>query len=163
MRSELAQRKIWYSAVGLPIHDDLIGAVEETFHGFQIHAFARYVRRFLVLIEDFQEARCLTSGFRHRLFAIGFRGLQDLRRTAARLGHNAIGVGLGFVLRAFKVRARRLHVTCGVDHLRRIVNLLQLDLLDDDARPVKVERPLHQVLYRGFGDLPRAGQQRLDG
>ena len=75
----------------------------------------------------------LTLGFGHRLLAIGFGGLQDLRGAAARFRHHAVGVGLRLVLRTFKIGARGLHVAEGVDHLRRRVDLLQLNLRDLNA------------------------------
>ena len=77
------------------------------------------------------------------------RGHRRHPAAAAQLDGRALGAG-------------RLHVTEGVDHLQRRIDLLHLHLLDQDAGVVCVERLLHQLLDRGFGVLPRAGEHRLD-
>ena len=34
------------------VYNDLVGAMHDAFHGFQVHALARYLRRFPVLLID---------------------------------------------------------------------------------------------------------------
>ena len=98
------------AGVSLSVENDLVGAAEDALHGLEVEPLARDVRRLLVFLIDLQEARSLAVRLGDGLLAIGFGGLGDLRRPAARLGHHPIGVGLGLVLRTLRVGARRLHV-----------------------------------------------------
>ena len=91
------------------IHE-LVGVSEHMLHGLQIDALARHVRRRFVGLINLQEARALALGFGDGLFLVAFSILHDLRRPAARIGNDAIGIGLGFVLQPLEVGARRLHV-----------------------------------------------------
>ena len=52
----------------------------------------------------------------------------EAKGATARFRNAAVGIGLRFVLRALGIGARRLHVAECVDHLRRRIDLLQLDL-----------------------------------
>ena len=113
------------------------------------------------MIVDLQEARGLAGGLGDGLLAIGFGVLGDLGGAAACFRHDPVGVGLRLVLRPLQIRARRLHVAEGVDHLRRRVDFLQLHLLHLDAGAVMVEGLLHQLLHCRLGGLPRAGEDRL--
>ena len=79
-------------------------------HGLQVDALARHVRRRLVGFVNLKEPRTLTLGFGDRLLLVTFSGLHDLRPSPARIGNDAIGVGLGFVLQPLEVGARCLHV-----------------------------------------------------
>ena len=130
------------------IDDGLVGAGEDAFHGFQIHALAGDVGRLLVLVVDLQEARGLALGVGDGLLAIGLGVLDDLGRPAAGFRHHFVGVSLRFVLRPFEVGACRLHVEERIDDLGRRIDLLQLDVLDQNAGAVGIERLLHQLLHR---------------
>ncbi len=128
-RRELIERQIGNDAAGSAgIDDDLVGAAEQPFHGFEIHALAGDLGRLLVFVVDLEEARGLALGLGHGLLAIGFGGLGDLGGAAARFRNHAVGVGLRLVLRALEIGAGGLHVAEGVDHLRRRIDLLQLHL-----------------------------------
>src|SRR5262249_24209410 len=144
------------------IDDGLVGAAEHALHGFEINPLPRHVGRLLVLVVDLAEARGLALGFGDGLFAIGFGVLEDLGGAAARFRHDAIGIGLRFVLGALEIGTRRLDVAEGVDHLRRRIDLFELDLLHQDAGAVIAERLLHAFLYRGLDGLPRAGEDALN-
>ncbi len=144
------------------IEDQLLRAAEDALHGLQINALPRHFLRLLVFVIDFQETRALALGFRDRLLLVAFGDLDDLRRAAARVRNDAVGIGLRFILQALKVGLGGLNVAKRVDHLRRRIDLLHLHLRDRDARAVAVERPLHQFLHGAFRHRPGAGKNRLD-
>src|SRR6516162_4966158 len=97
------QRQIGHDAgarLAAGIDDDLVGAAEHPLHGFEIDPLPRHVGSFLVLLIDLAEARGLALGLGDGLFAIGFGVLEDLGGAAARFRHDAIGIGLRFILGA---------------------------------------------------------------
>src|SRR5262249_55612119 len=96
------------AGVGLSVENDLVGAAQDPFHGLEVEPLARDVGGLLVLLIDLHEARSLSGRLCNGLFAIGIRGLKNLRRSPTRLRHHPIGVGLGLVLCALRVGARRL-------------------------------------------------------
>src|SRR6516165_10062088 len=162
---QTGQWQIGYDArarLAAGIDDRLVGATEHPLHGLEIDPLPRHVGRLLILLIDLAEARGLALGFGDGLFAIGLGVLEDLGGAAARFRHDAIGIGLRFVLRALQIGARPLHVAEGFDHLRRRIDLLKLHLLHQDAGAVIVERLLHAFLYRGLDGLPRAGENGLN-
>ena len=142
--------------------DELLGTAEDTLHRLQINSLPGHVRRLLVFVVDFQEARALALGFGDRLLLVAFGDLENLRRASLRIGNDAVGIGLRLVLQALQVGLRRLHVAERVDHLRRRIDLLHLHLLYLDAGAVAIERLLHQFLHRRFGKGAGAGQDRLN-
>ena len=118
---QLGERQIGYDArsgLRAGIDDRFIAAAEHAFHGLQIHALAGHVRRLLVLIVNLEEARGLAGGFGDGLLAIGFGVLGYFGGAAARLRNDPIGVSLRLILRSLEIRARRLYVAEGIDHLR---------------------------------------------
>ena len=86
----------------------------------------------------------------------------DARRPAFRLGHDAIGVGLGVVDGALLVLLRRGHVAIGGNDLRGRVDRLQLHLFDQHAGAIVVEDLLHAGLHVGLDRLAVAGQHAVD-
>ena len=128
----------------------------------QIDPLTRDIWRFFVFFIDFQKARRLPAGFRHRLLFVTFSGLQNAFRIAVCFRHDFVGVSHRFVLQLFFVGARSLHVTERIDDLLRWIDFLQLHLIDADARTVIIEHTLHQPLHIGFGLLPRFCQDGLD-
>ena len=162
--AEFGQRQIRHDAgsLGAGIDDGLVGAGKNVLHRIEIHALAGHVGRLLVLLVDLQEARGLALGVGHDLGAIGLGILSDLRGAAPRFRDHAIGVGLRLVLHALEIGPGGLDVAEGVDHLRRVVGLLQLHLLYLNTGVVGVERLLHQLLHLGLNGVPAAGDDRLD-
>ena len=142
--------------------DQLLGPAENPFHRLQINSLPRHVGRLLVFVVDFQEARALALGLGDRLLLVAFGDLQDLRGASARVGDDAVGIGLRLVLQPLEVGARGLHVAERVDHLRRRVDLLHLHLRDLNAGAVAVQRLLHQFLDGLLGRVAGAGEDRLD-
>src|SRR5262249_30172930 len=131
-------------------------------HGFQIRAPAGYLRRFFVLLVDFEEPGGLTCRLRYGLFLVGQGGLEDTLGFAARLRNNLVSVGTSFVLQALFIGACRLHVPESVYDLSRRIDLLQLDLIDTDAGAIGIKNALRQFLHRLFRLLSRASEERLD-
>jgi hypothetical protein len=144
------------------IYDDLVCVREQSFHRFKVHALTSDLRRLLVFVVDLEKAGRRALGLGDGLLAIGFGVLDGLRGTAARLRNNLVGVGLRLILRPLKVGAGSLHVAERVDHLLWRIDLLQLHLRDLNARPVSIERRLHQFLYGGLNGLS-LGQNWLKG
>ena len=83
----------------------------------------------------------MSGGLCNGLLLVALGGLQDAFGLAARLRNDLLGVGEGLVLQALIVGARSLHVAERVDDLRGRVDLLQLHLVDADARAI-VDRAL---------------------
>ena len=65
---------------------------KSSFHGFQIHALPRDLRRLLVLLVNLQKPRCFPLSLGHRLLAIGLSVLDGLGGAAARLRNDLVGV-----------------------------------------------------------------------
>src|SRR6202011_4633655 len=114
VRRQLAQRQIRHDTLRRAVIDELLGTAENPLHRFQIDALPRHVGRLLVFVVDFQEPRALALGFGDRLLLVAFGDLQYLRGASARVGYDAVGVGLGLVLQALEIGARRLRVAEGV-------------------------------------------------
>ena len=142
--------------------DQLLGTAEDPLHRLQINSLPRHVGRLLVFVIDLLEARALALGLGDRLLLVAFGDLQDLRGASARVGNDAVGIGLRLVLQPLEVGARGLHVAERVDHLRRRIDLLHLHLRDLNAGAVAVQRLLHQFLHARFGRGAGAGEDRLD-
>ena len=161
---QFAERQIRHDALArlAAVIDELFRAAEHALHRLQINPFTRHVGRLLVFLVNLQEARALALGLGDRLLPVAFGGLHDLRRMSACLRHDLVGVGLRLVLQLLEIGARRLDVAEGVDHLRRRVDLLHLHLADLNAGAVAVQGLLDQFLHALFGDVARAGQDRLD-
>ena len=75
------------------IKDDLVGAAQHALHRFEIEALTRDLGRFAIFIVDFAESSGLAFRLGDCLLAIGLGRLSDLRRAAACLGNDAVGVG----------------------------------------------------------------------
>ena len=75
----------WFVAlpVLLTIDDDLVRAVEDAFHGLEIHALAGDVRRLAIFLVDLREAARLTVGFCDDALAIGLGFLERLHGPSA--------------------------------------------------------------------------------
>src|SRR4029079_13312160 len=151
-----------YPGTSLVVDDHLFGVAKHLLHGLDEDALGGGGGRLLVLIVNADEAVGLTLGQRDHLIAIALRRLQDALRLAARLGDDAVGIGLRLVLKALLVGAGRLHVAEGVNDLRGRIDFLQLHLRDQDARTVAVEGLLHQGLGVSLGLGTRPGEDRLD-
>ena len=149
-RRQFAERQIRHDALCRTVAaviDQLLGTAENPLHRLEINSLPRHVGRLLVFVVDLLEARALALGLGDRLFLVTFGDLQDLRGAAARVGNDAVGIGLRLVLQPLEVGARGLHVAERVDHLRGRVDLLHLHLRDLNAGAVVIQRLLHQFLH----------------
>ena len=160
---QLVERQERHDALAaLAVEDDLLGAAQHTLHGLQVQTLARHLRRLLVFLVDFEEARRLSRRLGDRLLLIALGRLQDALSFAPRLGDDLVGVGERLVLQALPVGTGGLHIAEGVDHLVRRVHLLQLDLVDADAGAIVVQHVLHELLHGLLGLLARLGQDGRD-
>src|SRR5690606_7271015 len=78
------------------VDDDLIGAVQHFFHGFQEEALARDLWGLCIFFIDRDEALRFTLGFQHDAALVSGSGFADLRRLASCLAELLVGILVGF-------------------------------------------------------------------
>ena len=150
-------------AGGVRIDDRLVHRPEHLLHRLQIHALAGHAGRLLVLVVDLVVAGGLALGLEDRLLAIGLGLGNDAGSAALGLRHDLVGVGLRFVDGALLILLRCGHVAIGGKDLARGVDRLQLNLLHENASPIRVEQVLHPLLHVGLDRRPVGGENAVDG
>jgi hypothetical protein len=128
------------------VDQDLAGALQDAFHGFDVKPARGHVLRHFVGVVNRLEARGIALRLQHDLGAVSLRLLLNARGVAMCARHDVVAIGFRLVDEPLQIDLRALHVAEGIDHRIGRIDFRELHAIHIDARAIEIEDLLQQRL-----------------